>query len=105
MRHPTSCKSNTITSTSRSISGRFARLAVKRIDGQPGFSVRRMRRLDHIVLDVATNAVLWSEQGGDIDFGVLVKEVGCMAKAVINRSLIADESDAIPPEQVNPVSE
>jgi hypothetical protein len=53
-----------------------------------------MIRLNHVVLYVATNAVLRTKECAKIDVGMFVKEIGSMLVAVVDRGLIANETDA-----------
>ena len=73
--------------------GRLASFAVKRIDWQAGLAIRGMISLDHVVLNVAPNAVLGSEQRLQILSRLLMKEIGHVLVFVIDGCLIADKSD------------
>src|SRR5260370_15887407 len=54
--------------------GWFARLAVKGKDRQPGFSVSRVRGLDHIVLDITADSVFRTEDRGLIAITMFMKD-------------------------------
>jgi hypothetical protein len=53
-----------------------------------------MTGFDHVVLNVAADSVLWTKERRQLDLGVLVKQIGCMAETMVDRCLIADQSDA-----------
>ena len=53
-----------------------------------------MRRFDHVVLDVTADTVLRAKESCEIYVHMLVKQVGDVAKIVIDRGLIRDETDA-----------
>jgi hypothetical protein len=49
--------------------------------------------LDHVVLNVAPDAVLRAEQGPQIYQRMVIKEVGCMLELVIYRCLVAHKTN------------
>jgi hypothetical protein len=51
--------------------------------------------LDHVVLHIAANTVLRAEQGCEVYFRVLEKDIGCVTKIGQDRSLIAHKPDAL----------
>jgi hypothetical protein len=82
--------------------GRFADLAVQRIDHDAGTLVTYVRRLDHVVLYIATDAVLWPKERRQLECVVRSKHIGSMGKCVgQHRGLIADKTDALPTDQVD----
>jgi hypothetical protein len=50
--------------------------------------------LDHIVLHVTSNAMLRTEQCGEIDPWMSVKKIGGVLESMVYRRLIADKSDS-----------
>jgi hypothetical protein len=69
------------------------------MDRQAGFAIDTVCRLDHVVLHVAANAVLWTKERNQVDVGMLVQKISGVMKTVIDGSLVADESDACAFEQ------
>src|SRR5688500_7248348 len=63
------------------------------MDGQAGNAIDGMRRLDHVVLHVATNSMLRTEQGREVYFGMSKEQIRCVSKVVIHRCLIANYAD------------
>jgi hypothetical protein len=53
-----------------------------------------MTSFDHVVLDVAANSVLWTEECAQVDVRVVVQQVRSMAVGMIDGSLIADQTNA-----------
>src|SRR5262245_27873109 len=75
------------------LSGRLAKLAVKRMSHNARARVAKAPPFDHIVLRLAANSVLRSEKGRQINAGMAVKQVRGMSKIVIYRSRVANQSD------------
>ena len=94
-----------MTSTSFSLFGGLARLAVERIHGQARLPVHAVRGLDHVVLHVAADAVLGPEEGRQADLRVGMDEVGGVAQGMVDRRLVADEPDPRIAQQVEPLVE
>jgi hypothetical protein len=80
--------------------GRFARFAVQRINRNVRVSIDGVGRLDHVVLNVAANSVLRSEERSEIDLRMIEEEIGGVMEAVIDGSLVTDESHARAVEDV-----
>src|SRR5207237_10417217 len=70
-----------------------------------GLSVNHVSRLNHVVLHVAANAVLRTEQRNQFNVRMLVEQIGCMAKIMIDRGLIAYQTDAGAAQQIYLFSE
>ena len=56
------------------LGGRLARLAVERVDRDAPARIARVRRLDHVVLQVRAEAVLGAEQGREVDVRVVEQD-------------------------------
>ena len=78
---------------------RFARLAVERMDRQPAPGVARVRRLDHVLLEVRAKAVLGAEERRQRPVAAGGQPIGRMDEGSIDRRRIADESDLLPLDQ------
>jgi hypothetical protein len=63
-----------------------------------------MLRLDHVVLYVASYSVLRSKQRGELDVGVLVKEIGDVTQIVVDGRLITNQTNARAAQEIGPVS-
>ena len=63
------------------------------MDRQTGLAIDAVTGLDHVVLDVATYSVLWAKQRSQSNVSMLVQQVRSVAIPVIDRRLIADQSD------------
>jgi hypothetical protein len=50
-----------------------------------------MPALDHVVLDVTANAMLWPEQCSQLNLGMLMKEIRGVMKVVIDGRLITNK--------------
>ena len=72
-----------------------------RIRRQASLAIGRVTGLDHIVLYVPADAVLWTKQRRDIDVRMFVKQVRDVAKAVIDRCLITNQTDTCALQQFN----
>ena len=95
MRVPTSCRSITSTSRSRSIvRGRFARLAVERVDRHAPDVVARVTGLDHVLLHVGSEPVLRSEDRREARAGCCGESIDDVPQLGVDRCRIADEADA-----------
>jgi len=53
-----------------------------------------MIRFDHVVLHVTADSMLWTKQGRQVYFGMLMKQIGRVPKFMIDRSLITNEAHA-----------
>jgi hypothetical protein len=61
-----------------------------------------MRRLDHVVLNVAANAVLRAKERCQIDIGVLMENIRCMPERFRqHRGLIANQTDTPAANEIN----
>jgi len=56
---------------------------------------------DHVVLNITAYPVLRTKQRTQINLFMFVKKIGGMAKLVVNRSLIANESNTGVDQQVD----
>src|SRR2546425_752213 len=63
---------------------RLARLAIKRINWNVSLTIDSVRCLDHVVLHVAANSVLWSEQSREVNSRMIVKQIGSVTKRMID---------------------
>ena len=78
--------------------GRLAEVAVQGMDGDVVGRMPRVRRLDHVVLDVRAEAVLGAEQGGQREVGRLPQPLRGVPVRRVDRGGVADEPDAAPRE-------
>ena len=74
--------------------GRLARLAVERVDGHVAPAVAAVRRLDHVVLEIGSEAVLRAEERRQRDVGIVAQAVGGVLEAGVHRRRIAHQADA-----------
>ena len=69
---------------SKHLRGRFARFAVERVHRQLTPRIARVRRLDHVVLQIRSQAMLRTEERGDGDVGILDKAVGRVPEGAVD---------------------
>jgi hypothetical protein len=50
-----------------------------------------VRRLDHVVLQIGTKSVLWSEERDQVDPWIVGEDAGGMADAAVDRCRIGDQ--------------
>src|SRR6266511_1389007 len=81
--------------------GRLSRFTVKRIHRKARFAVHAVICLDHVVLDITAYPVLRPEEGGQIHFITLVKEICRVSKLVVHGGLITDETDSCGTQEPN----
>src|SRR5499426_4179899 len=74
--------------------GRLAKLAVKRIGHNASARVAEALPFNHVVLRLAANSVLRSEEGRQINVGATMKQVCGMPEIVIYGGRVANQSDA-----------
>jgi hypothetical protein len=79
---------------SKHLGCRLPRLAVERVHGHPPGRILAMGRLDHVVLDVRSEAVLRSEDGAQRDAVGPGKPVDHVTERAVNRRVVADDADA-----------
>jgi hypothetical protein len=58
---------------------------------------------DHVVLNVASYTVLRTKQGAKVNRSMLVKEIGGVTKLMVNRSLIANQTNPHVGDQISPI--
>jgi hypothetical protein len=75
------------------LGGRLARFAVERVDGEPPLRIARVRRLDHVLLQIRVEAVLRPEQRRQRPVARAEQPVGRVHEARVDRRGIADERD------------
>ena len=86
-----------MTSTSTSsqhLRRRLTRFAVQRIDRHAPPRVTRVRRLDHVVLEVGAEAVLRPEERRDFHVRVIAEAIRRVSQAAVDRRRVADDADA-----------
>jgi hypothetical protein len=64
------------------------------MDWQASLSIDTVSGLDHVVLNVATNSVLRTKQRFQLNAIMLMQQIRSVVKPVIDRCLIADQSNA-----------
>ena len=79
---------------------RFPRLAVQRVDGHAADLVMGVPRLDHVVLHVGPEPVLWPEDRGEPCARVRQQPVGDVARAGVHGGRVADDPDPAAVEAV-----
>ena len=75
---------------------RLARFAVEGVDRHPPYRVGRVRRLDHVVLQVRAEPVLRAEQRGQRHPRRAEDEIGGVRERRVHRGRVADEPGAKP---------
>src|SRR6478752_10272142 len=73
----------------------FAHLAIKTENGNTVHRIAVVRRLDHVVLFIAAQAVLWSEGGADLDVAARDKRIKRMRQILRYRSWMREQGHAL----------
>jgi hypothetical protein len=63
------------------------------MDWESGLAIEAVTGLDHVVLHVTPNAVLRTEQRAQIDIRMVMQQVSRVTIRVIDRCLIADQTN------------
>jgi hypothetical protein len=61
------------------------------MDRETRLAIDTVPSLNHVVLNVATYSVLWTEERSQLNVSMFVQQVRSMTKAMVNRRLITDQ--------------